>query len=134
MKVLGTTVDARALLARIEERLWLRGLTAIAPKSAGPLDGAQVDPLSYNVQALEEHAESSRPLRPAPSSWIEALAGAPLRVLQLVAQPVITHVLARQQVFNGHVRDSYAQLAAEVLRLREQVESMQMPARRRKAK
>jgi hypothetical protein len=36
----------------------------------------------------------------------------------------INEALGRQRVFNGHVRDSYAQLAAEVIRLRGEVEAL----------
>jgi hypothetical protein len=37
---------------------------------------------------------------------------------------LINETLSRQRVFNGHVRDSYAQLSAEVLRLRREVEEL----------
>jgi hypothetical protein len=39
-------------------------------------------------------------------------------------QVFINEALSRQRVFNGHVRDSYAQLSAEVLRLRQEVEAL----------
>ncbi len=39
-------------------------------------------------------------------------------------QVFINEALSRQRVFNGHVRDSYAQLSAEVLRLRREVEAL----------
>ena len=40
-------------------------------------------------------------------------------------QVLINETLARQRVFNGHVRDSYAQLSAELMRLRERVEALE---------
>jgi hypothetical protein len=40
-------------------------------------------------------------------------------------QVLINETLARQRVFNGHVRDAYAQLSAEVIRLRERVEELE---------
>jgi hypothetical protein len=39
-------------------------------------------------------------------------------------QVFINEALGRQRVFNGHVRDSYAQLSAEVIRLRAEVETL----------
>ena len=39
-------------------------------------------------------------------------------------QIFINEALARQRQFNGHVRDSYAQLSAEVLRLRSEVDAL----------
>ena len=43
-------------------------------------------------------------------------------------QVLINETLSRQRVFNGHVRDSYAQLSAEVLRLRREVEELRAAA------
>jgi hypothetical protein len=40
----------------------------------------------------------------------------------------INEALARQRIFNGHVRDSYAQLSAEVLRLRAEVDALRKKA------
>jgi hypothetical protein len=50
-------------------------------------------------------------------------------------QVFINEALARQKIFNGHVRDSYAQLSADVLRLQQDIQklSARQPARRRSA-
>jgi hypothetical protein len=40
----------------------------------------------------------------------------------------INEALAHQRIFNGHVRESYAQLSAEVLRLRRRVEELEAAA------
>lgn len=43
-------------------------------------------------------------------------------------QVLINETLGRQRVFNGLVRDSYAQLSAEVLRLRAEVQQLRAEA------
>jgi len=126
MKLLGTKFAAPELIARIERRLRARGL-ASPPDALTPPAGTElpVDPLSFNLQALEEHADSTRAL-----PLVTHRGG--LGQLVLVAkwtfrktcQLFINEALARQRLFNGHVRDSYAQLSAEVLKLREEVQSL----------
>jgi hypothetical protein len=49
-------------------------------------------------------------------------------------QVFINEALARQRLFNGHVRDSYAQLSAEVLKLREELEAVQGGPAKKKQK
>ena len=56
-------------------------------------------------------AESPRMVQPRPR-----------RALRTVLEPVARELLARQIEFNGHTRDSYAHLAAELKRLRAEVE------------
>src|SRR5262249_53798880 len=58
MKLLGTNFTAPELMARIEGRLRARGLWS-PPESPPPSEGIEppVDPLSFNLQALEEHAD-----------------------------------------------------------------------------
>src|SRR5581483_7824307 len=105
-----------ALLARLEERLRARGLSAAEP--AGPIrfDGleARVDPVAFNVEALSEHADPTRPL---PLETHRSGAGRAVLLVKWAfrksSQIFINEAFARQKRFNGHVRDSYAQLAAE---------------------
>ena len=125
MKLLGRDIPARELLARLEERLKARGLGPSQPTGARAEDEGvepRVDPLSFNLAALEENADATRGLP------LETHRGGAGRAVLLAkwafrraGQVFINEALGRQRVFNGLVRDSYAQLAAEVLRLREEV-------------
>lgn len=131
MKLLGRDISAGQLLQQISQRLAERGLDA---PGEGPIrmDGSQprVDPLAFNLEALAEHSDSARPL---PLETHRGGLGGRAVVLakwafRTTCQLFINETLARQQVFNGHVRDSYAQLSAEVKRLRARVEELE-PAR-----
>ncbi len=138
MKLLGTNFDATDLIAKIEARLRARGLltpprTPMTSISVEP----PVDPLSFNLQALEEHADSTRPLPLATHrGGLGRLVLAAKWTFRQTCQVFINEALARQRVFNGHVRDSYAQLSAEVLRLQQEVQKLRgtgAPARRSSA-
>ncbi|QRN94642.1 hypothetical protein JRI60_36795 [Archangium violaceum] len=126
MKLMGRDIPARELLARIEERLRTRGLPTSEPADV-PTQGVEprVDPLSFNLQALEENADATRPL---PLHTHRGGAGQLVLVakwaFRKTCQVLINETLSRQRVFNGHVRDSYAQLSAEVIRLRGEVEAL----------
>lgn len=126
MKLLGRDIPARELIARIEERLRIRGLPTSEPVDT-PEDGVEprVEPLSFNLRALEEHAD---PTQPMPLHTHRGGAGQLVVVakwaFRKVGQVLINETLGRQRVFNGHVRDSYAQLSAEVLRLRRELEEL----------
>jgi len=137
MKLLGRDIDGKELLDRIQERLRARGLDFDAPRPIR-MDGPEprVDPLSFNLHALEEHADSTRPM---PLHTHRGGVGQAVLLakwaFRTTCQVFINEALARQRVFNGHVRDAYAQLSAEVMRLREQVESLEpkkpQPTKRR---
>ncbi|ADO73797.1 hypothetical protein [Stigmatella aurantiaca] len=126
MKLLGRDIPARELIARIEERLRLRGLPTSEPSDV-PTEGVEprVEPLSFNLQALEAHADPTQPL---PLHTHRGGAGqlvlAAKWAFRKTCQVLINETLGRQRLFNGHVRDSYAQLSAEVLRLRREVETL----------
>ena len=131
MKLLGKDVSSAALLEKIEARLRSRGLS----KDSGPairLDGVEprVDPLSFNLRALEEHADPTLGL---PLHTHRGGAGQVVLLAKWAfrksCQLLINETLGRQRVFNGHVRDSYAQLSAEVLALRKEVETLKHPRR-----
>jgi len=134
MKLLGKDISGASLLADIEERLRARGL---APSEPAPIrfDGVEprVDPLSFNLSALEEHSDPTQGL---PLHTHRGGAGQVVLLakwaFRKTCQVFINETLARQRVFNGHVRDSYAQLAAEVLRLRREVEELRAPPARKK--
>jgi hypothetical protein len=85
----------------------------------------RVDPLSFYLQALEENADATRSL---PLHTHRGGAGQLVLVakwaFRKTCQVFINETLGRQRVFNGHVRDSYAQLSAEVIRLRGEVEAL----------
>lgn len=126
MNLLGRDIPVRALVAQIEERLQLRGLRE-EPEEDSDLEGPEprVDPLSFNLGALEEHADPTRALplhthRGGAGQLVVAAKWA----FRKTCQVFINEALSRQRLFNGHVRDSYAQLSAEVLRLRQEVETL----------
>ncbi len=126
MKLLGRDIPARELISRIEERLRTRGLPTSEPVEV-PAEGVEprVEPLTFNLHALEENADATRSL---PLHTHRGGAGQLVLVAKWAfrksCQVFINEALGRQRVFNGHVRDSYAQLSAEVIRLRREVEDL----------
>ncbi|CAM4519671.1 hypothetical protein [Corallococcus exiguus] len=130
MKLLGRDIPTRALVARIEERLRVRGLPTSEPAEV-PEDGVEprVDPLSFNMHALEENADTTRalPLHTHRAGMGQAVLLAKW-AFRKTCQVLINETLGRQRVFNGLVRDSYAQLSAEVLRLRKEVDTLRAQA------
>jgi hypothetical protein len=132
MKLLGRDIPARELLERIEERLRTRGL-ATSEAADVPEEGVEprVEPLSFNLQALEEHADATKPLPlHTHRGGVGQLVVVAKWAFRTSCQVLINETLSRQRVFNGHVRDSYAQLSAEVLRLRREVEELRAAAAR----
>ena len=126
MKLLGRDIPARELIERIEGQLRARGLGI---EASGPVhfDGAEarVDPLAFNLTALEEHVDTTRAL---PLETHRAGMGRAVLLAKWAfrntCQVFINEAFARQRVFNGHVRDSYAQLSAEVVRLRRELDAV----------
>jgi hypothetical protein len=130
MKLLGRDIPARELLARLEERLRLRGLATSEPLDVpGEPVEPRVEPLTFNLQALEEHTDPTRPL---PLHTHRGGAGQLVLVAKWAfrksCQVLINETLGRQRIFNGHVRDAYAQLSAEVVQLRREVEQLRAAA------
>lgn len=132
MKLLGKDITPAKVMAFVEERLAARGLAVSDSRSDVTIDGveARVDPLSFNLQALEENADATRGLplethRDGIGGRVVVLAK---RVFRTAGQIFINEALGRQRVFNGHVRDSYAQLSAEVMRLRARVAELEREA------
>ncbi len=128
MKLLGKDIDAAKLVSAIEERLSARGLSSepTSQTSSEPEGGEPVvHPLTFNLRALESYAD---PLGPVPVVTHRAgLAGfAVVGAKWLIRRTfgfVLREALAIQRIFNGHVRDSYAQLSAEVARLQRELHS-----------
>lgn len=128
MKLLGKDISAHQLMETLSERLSARGLDIPLD---GPIrmDGAEprVDPLAFNLEALAEHSDPTRALplethRGGVTGRAVVLAKWAFR---RAGQIFINEALGRQHVFNGHVRDSYAQLSAEVKRLRSRLEVLE---------
>lgn len=128
MKLMGRDVDAAAVMSFVQDRLAARGLSQ-ASGSSVPEGGVEprVDPLSFNLEALGEHADATRGL--PVESHREGLSGrlvvAAKQAFRAAGQIFINEALGRQTVFNGHVRDSYAQLSSEVLRLRSRLAELE---------
>ena len=135
MRLLGNAFRESELLQRLEERLRARGLWHESEKQVSPaVVEPRVDPLSFNLAALEEHADPTRPLP------LQTHRGGLGRAVLLAkwafrttCQVFINETLSRQRLFNGHVRDSYAQLSAEVLRLRTQLDKLQTASLKKRA-
>jgi len=129
MKLMGRDITGDKLLEEIRSRLQARGLEG---PTGGPIrfDGLEprVDPIAFNVEALSEHADPTRPL---PLETHRAGLGRAVLLAKWLfragGQIFINEALARQKRFNGHVRDSYAQLSAEVKTLRERLEALEKP-------
>ena len=116
------------VLAFVGERLAARGLS-VAGETELRTDGveARVDPLSFNLHALEDNADATKGL--PLETHRDGIAGRAVvlakRLFRTAGQIFINEALGRQTAFNGHVRDSYAQLSAEVLRLRQRVAELE---------
>ena len=125
MKLLGRDIDGPALLRAARERIQARGIR----EDAAPLDQEPepvLEPLSFLVRALEENADSTVGL-PMFTHRTGLARGILLAksIFRRTCQPFINEALGRQRLFNGHVRDISAQLAAEVIRLRARVEALE---------
>jgi hypothetical protein len=123
MKLLGKDFSPEALLRKLEDRLAQRGLSELdSTRSDATGVEPRVDPLTFNLRALERHSDPRMPLP------LETHRGGAGRVVvaakwafRKTFQVFINETLARQRLFNGHVRDSYAQLSAEVIRLQQEL-------------
>ena len=134
MKLLGKDISAGALAKAIEERLNARGLSE--PERPIQLEGpeARVDPASFFLNGVEANCD--------PREWMPLhthRAGAGRAVLlakwafRRVAGPLVSDALARQAVFNGHVRDGFLQMFTELQQLRRQVAELEAGQARAKS-
>ena len=131
MKLLGKDITPAKVMAFVGERLHARGL-ALPSEDGLSEDGveARVDPLSFNLQALEANSDATQGLplethRDGLSGRAVVLAK---QLFRKAGQIFINEALGRQRVFNGHVRDSYAQMSAEMLRLRRRIDELEKEA------
>lgn len=129
MRLMGRDISTQNVLAAVSERLLSRGLSGLPDAGEVTPEGieARIDPLSFYVNALAEHADATRALpiethRDGLSGRAVVLAKTAFR---RVGQIFINEAMARQVVFNGHARDSYAQLSAEVLALRKRIAQLE---------
>lgn len=127
MKLLGKDISPAKVMALVTERLAARGLTTQDTEFHEAGVEPRVEPLSFNLHALEENADATRGL--PLETHRDGLGGRAVvmakRVFRQVGQIFINEALGRQTVFNGHVRDSYAQLSAEVVRLRARIAELE---------
>ena len=131
MKLLGKDITPSKVMAFVGERLQARGLSVNDDEAADDLGvEPRVDPLSFNLQALEANADATQGL--PLETHREGISGRAVvlakRVFRIAGQIFINEALGRQRVFNGHVTDSYAQLSAEVMRLRRRVAELEKEA------
>lgn len=126
MRLMGTDVNPAKLMDFVGARLLARGLSSssqLGSKVSEEGVEARVDPLTFNLQALEANADATQGL--PLETHRDGLAGRAVvlakKVFRRAGQIFINEALGRQRVFNGHVRDSYAQLSAELLSLRQRV-------------
>jgi hypothetical protein len=137
MKLLGRDFSADAVLAAVQARLSARGLFDLAQPSSPRGVEPRVDPLTFNLEALSEHADATRglPIESHRAGLSGQLVVFAKRAFRRGGQVLINEALGRQQLFNGHVRDSYAQLSAELLRLKDRIAQLEAElARERREK
>ncbi len=131
MKLLGKDITPAKVMAFVGERLQARGLSI--PGEDGLSESgveARVDPLSFNLQALEANADATQGL--PLETHRDGLSGRAVviakQLFRKAGQIFINEALGRQRVFNGHVRDSYAQMSAELIRLRRRIDELEKEA------
>ncbi len=124
MKLFGKDVTTRKLIEVVKDRLSARGL-AMPSEDAGLEEGQEppVDAFAFAIDAMGEHVDATRGLpiethRDGLSGRAVVLAK---QLFRSAGQLFINETLARQVSFNAHVRDGFAQLSAEVIRLRDRV-------------
>lgn len=133
MKLMGKDISGDTLLQELTARLQARGLQPAAAQGPIHFEGHEprVDPMAFNVEALTEHSDPTQPL---PLETHRKGLGRAVLVAKWLfragGQIFINETLARQKRFNGHVRDSYAQLSAEVIRLRTRLDELQAASAR----
>jgi DNA-binding response OmpR family regulator len=124
LKLLGKDFSPRELLDEVNARLEARGLTST--RSQTPLRAEQqlrVDPLSFQLDTLTSLADATQgvPIETHRSGMSGQAVVLSKKLFRRLGQIFINEAFARQTRFNETVVDSYAQLAAEVLRLKKRV-------------
>lgn len=132
MKVFGKDVTAQKLLDVAKERLASRGLLPPSEQVEGvdEVIEAPVDAFAFAVETMAEHVDSTRGL--PIETHRDGLQGRAVvlakQLFRRAGQLFINEALSRQVVFNGQVLDGYAQLSAEVVRLRAKVATLEHQA------
>jgi hypothetical protein len=123
VRLLGKDISTANILSHVEARLRARGLSE---NVASPIDLSgvepRVDPAAFYLESLAEHADTTRalPLETHRTGMGRAVLLAKW-TFRRTCQVFINETLGRQRLFNGHVRDAYAQLSADVNALRAEV-------------
>lgn len=128
MKLFGKDVTTQKLLGLVKERLAARGLSMPSEDAGlGEVPEQAIDAFAFAIDAMGEHVDSTRGL--PIETHRDGLGGRAVvlakQLFRSAGQLFINEALARQVSFNGHVRDGFAQLSAEVLRLRDRVEELE---------
>ena len=131
MKLLSRDISVTELLQSLEGRLRARGLLSGDAEPIGEMVGVEprVDPLAFNLRALETHADPTEglPLHTHRGGVGGTAVLFAKRLFRKSCQLLINETLGRQRIFNGHVRDAYAQLAAEVAQLKKELAETRLP-------
>jgi hypothetical protein len=129
MNLMGKDITPAKVISLVGARLAARGLSSSPVDSVLAAEGVEpsVEPYSFNLHALEENADTTRamPLETHRGGLSGRAVVLAKRIFRAAGQIFINEALSRQRVFNGHVRDSYAQLSAEVLRLRTRIAELE---------
>lgn len=127
MRLLNKDISTDALLARLKARVGEGRSDNEDPAEPVQLAGpeARVDPLAFHLSGLEEHADATRPLpRHTHRAGLGRLVLVAKWGFRKTCQVFVNEILGRQRLFNGHVRDAYGLLSADLLRLQEEVEAL----------
>jgi hypothetical protein len=126
MKLLGKDVSVNSLLGEIEFRLRERGLLDAPHRAFDDPPDTAIDPLTFTLTMLERYtdATSVAPVAAERASSLGKLRAITGGLVRRSAQWALRDVFARQTRFNSYARDGYAQLSAEVLALRREVERL----------
>jgi hypothetical protein len=126
VKILGKEVAAACLWDRVRTRLEERGLP-VPPNDDVPEPRVEprVDPVQHHLEGMERHNDPTRglPLHTHRTGLGRAVLWSKW-LFRKTCQPLINELLGRQRLFNAHARDAYAELAARVERLTDELEAL----------
>ncbi len=124
MKLKSKDIDVEVLMAAVK-RQSVDSSDPVPPSST--VEAEEPEPVAFHVQAMGEDADCVQPL-PIETHRAGAMGSAVTfakRLFRKTCQIFINEALARQRRFNAETTDAYGQLAAEVLRLRQKVASLE---------
>jgi hypothetical protein len=123
-------------MGEVKARLAARGLVSNQSTVPPAMDGVEppVDPFSFNLDTLAAYADATKGL--PVETHRAGLAGSAVvtskKLFRRLGQIFINEAFARQTRFNEAATDSYAQLSAEIMRLRQRVESLEKQLKTKK--